>query len=656
MIDLVNAPRRIRSVLVANRGEIACRVIRTCRRLGLATVAVHSDADAAALHVRMADTAIRIGPAAAAQSYLDAAAIISAARAADADAIHPGYGFLSENAGFAAACRDAGLIFIGPTPEVIEAMGSKISAKKIADQAGVPVVPGYLGEDQSPGRLAEEAARIGFPVLIKASAGGGGRGMRRVDAAADMPAALQSAKAEARSAFGDDAVLLEKLISSPRHLEVQLVGDGHGNLVHLFERDCSVQRNNQKVFEEAPAPHLPDAVREKLYDRALRLGQTIGYTGAGTVEFIMEAGADEPYFLEMNTRLQVEHPVTEAITGIDLVEWQIRVAAGLALPLAQGDILQKGHAIEARIAAERPDRNYQPATGMVAGLVLPAGVRVDAGIADGSQIGLHYDSMIAKLIVHAPDRAAAVSRLVDALDGFAVLGVGTNTAFLKTCAQRPDFVAGRLTTGFLAREFPDGWQPPADVLMQVRAEAAAAWVATIPAGEDDNPWQRRSAFRVTAVGRPAQVQLRVADEYGEAGLTLLQDAAGSRALFDDGAETTVRGLTAVARAGDHRLVAWRGLSIDAIVTLAVEAAEDGAGQEAAENRLSAPLPGIVTGVFAAAGAVVAQGESLIQMEAMKLVHTLVAPRAGRIAHIHCTLGETVPAGAPLVDIESLEEV
>jgi 3-methylcrotonyl-CoA carboxylase alpha subunit len=338
MTDLATAPRPIRSVLIANRGEIACRVIRTCRRLGLRTVAVHSDADAGALHVREADQAVRIGPPAAAESYLSIPAILDAARRTGADAIHPGYGFLSENAGFAQACRDAGLVFIGPSPGAIAAMGSKIEAKKIAETAGVPTVPGYLGDDQSLERLTAEAERIGFPVMIKASAGGGGRGMRRVETASAMASALQAAKAEARAAFGDDVVLLEKLIANPRHLEVQLMGDEHGGLVHVFERDCSVQRNNQKVFEEAPAPHLAQEVREKLYERSLRLGRTIGYSCAGTVEFIMEAGGDEPYFLEMNTRLQVEHPVTEAVTGIDLVAWQIRVAAGLPLPARQEDI------------------------------------------------------------------------------------------------------------------------------------------------------------------------------------------------------------------------------------------------------------------------------------------------------------------------------
>ncbi|MBL8571707.1 MAG: ATP-grasp domain-containing protein [Phreatobacter sp.] len=654
MIDLAIAPRPIRSVLVANRGEIACRVIRTCKRLGLATIAVYSDADADALHVRDADAAIRIGPPAAAQSYLNVSAILDAARRSGADAIHPGYGFLSENAEFAKACRDAGLVFIGPSPEAIAAMGSKIEAKKLAEAAGVATVPGYLGDDQSLGRLVREAENIGYPVLIKASAGGGGRGMRRVAEAADMASALQSAKAEARAAFGSDAVLLEKLVANPRHLEVQLVGDEQGNLVHLFERDCSIQRNNQKVFEEAPAPHLPQHVREKLYERALRLGRTIGYTCAGTVEFIMDAGGDEPYFLEMNTRLQVEHPVTEAITGIDLVEWQIRVAAGLPLPARQEEIRLKGHAIEARIAAERPDRDYQPSTGTVSAMYVPRGARLDTGIAEGSEVGLHYDSMVAKLIAHGPDRDVAVANLTAALDEFAVLGVGTNAAFLRDCTTREAFISGELTTGFLAREFAEGWTPPAASLKQLRAEAAAAWATAQPTIVDD-PWERRSAFRVTSSGRPAKVEVLLSDDFGEVAVTVLKRPGDTRVAFDDGT-TVVAGQPALIRVAPSEVeAALAALVIKARASLAIDATTDVASEGADENRLSAPLPGVVTQLFAVPGAVVEKGESLVQMEAMKLIHTLTAPRAGRIARFYCAVGETVAAGAPLVDIDSLEE-
>jgi acetyl/propionyl-CoA carboxylase alpha subunit len=654
MTDLATAPRPIRSVLIANRGEIACRVIRTCRRLGLRTVAVHSDADAGALHVREADQAERIGPPAAAESYLSIPAILDAARRTGADAIHPGYGFLSENAGFAQACRDAGLVFIGPSPGAIAAMGSKIEAKKIAETAGVPTVPGYLGDDQSLQRLTAEAERIGFPVMIKASAGGGGRGMRRVETASAMASALQAAKAEARAAFGDDVVLLEKLIANPRHLEVQLMGDEHGGLVHVFERDCSVQRNNQKVFEEAPAPHLAQEVREKLYERSLRLGRTIGYSCAGTVEFIMEAGGDEPYFLEMNTRLQVEHPVTEAVTGIDLVAWQIRVAAGLPLPARQEDIRLRGHAIEARIAAERPDRGYQPSTGTVTAFRPPRGARLDTGIGEGSGIGLHYDSMVAKVIAAGPDRAVTVANLVTALDEFAVLGVGTNAAFLRACATRPDFASGHLTTGFLAREFPEGWAPDADALRHLRAEAAVAWSSEQRCGAD-SPWRRRSGFRVTAMGRPATVEVYLADEFGEARVTVTRGTGGTSVLFEDGTAVEVGTIGFSRVQGDRVQVARAGLSIDAKASLAIDAAMAEAGDAADENHLTAPLPGVVTGLFVAEGAIVEKGQSLVQMEAMKLVHTLTAPRDGRVARIHHKTGATVAAGAALIDIAPLEE-
>jgi acetyl/propionyl-CoA carboxylase alpha subunit len=655
MTAFATAPHPIRTVLIANRGEIACRIMRTCRRLGLGTVAVHSDADAGALHVREADRAVRIGPAAAAASYLDIPAIIAAARSSGADAVHPGYGFLSENATFARACAEAGLVFIGPSAEAIAAMGSKIEAKKIADRAGVPTVPGYLGEDQSPARLEAEAGRIGYPVLIKASAGGGGRGMRRVDKPADFAAALRAAKAEAKTAFGDDTVLLERLIARPRHLEVQLVGDVHGNLVHLFERDCSVQRNNQKVFEEAPAPHLPAAVRDKLHESALRLGRAIGYTSAGTVEFIMEADGAEPWFLEMNTRLQVEHPVTEAITGIDLVEWQIRVAAGLPLPAMQDAIRARGHAIEARIAAERPDRGFLPATGTVSAIQIPTGVRFDTGVAEGSQVGLHYDSMIAKLIVHGPDRQAAVARLDEALGGLAVLGVGTNIGLLRDCVSRPAFASGHLTTGFLAEAFPGGWSPDPEAVRAVRAAAAVAWVAARDDDAAQNPWRRRSAFRVMNGRCPARCEIALVDDLGEARVTVSREPGGPVVTFADGARVVPAGCALIRIEGDRVQAALDGLAVDARLSLAIEASAVAAAEQAGDNHVVAPLPGIVTGLFVRAGARVEKGQGLIQMEAMKLVHTFAAPLAGRVARIHCGVGDTVAAGAPLIDIDPDEE-
>jgi acetyl-CoA carboxylase biotin carboxylase subunit len=649
MTEFATAPRPIRTVLIANRGEIACRVIRTCKRLGLSSIAVYSDADADALHARQADQALRIGPASAAESYLSVAAILDAASRSGADAIHPGYGFLSENAGFARACEEAGLIFIGPTSVAIAAMGSKIEAKKIAEASGVPTVPGYLGADQSAAALAEQAARIGFPVLIKASAGGGGRGMRRVDEPEGFAAALQAARAEAKGAFGDDTVLLEKFIGNPRHLEVQLIGDIHGNLVHLFERDCSVQRNNQKVFEEAPAPHVSDAVRTKLFDRALTLGRTIGYTSAGTVEFIMEAGGSEPYFLEMNTRLQVEHPVTEAVTGIDLVQWQIRVAAGLPLPARQDQIRLQGHAIEARIAAERPDRGYQPATGRIQAVHVPRGVRFDTGITAGSEVGPHYDSMIAKLIVHGATRDQAVSALAAGLDDVAILGIGTNTGFLRACVARPDFAAGRLTTGFIAREFPDGWAPHAGQLRDLRAQAALAWAHALDSA-GDSPWQRRSAFRVMGKRRAATVELRLQDDYGELDVMVRLDADVPVIRFEDGTELPGTVPAAVLVDGRRVQISRGGLSLDVQVSLAIDIDAGAAADAANDNHVTAPLPGVVTGLFVEAGALVAKGDSLVQMEAMKLVHTLAAPRDGRIARIHCAVGDVVASGAPLIDI------
>jgi len=471
-MDLSSAPRPIRSVLVANRGEIACRIMKTCRRLGLRSIAVYSDADQHALHVHIADDAHRLGPAAASASYLDFDAVVRAVRVSGADAVHPGYGFLSENPRFVRRCEDEGILFVGPSSAAVGAMGSKIEAKRIAESAGVPIVPGYHGADQSEAVLEREAQRIGFPVLIKASAGGGGRGMRRVSDLREFAAALFSARNEARSTFGDDAVLLEKLVENPRHLEVQLVGDQHGNIVHFFERDCSVQRNNQKVIEEAPAPDLDDGVRRKLFDRALTLARAIGYTSAGTVEFVMEAGGSDPYFLEMNTRLQVEHPVTEAITGVDLVEWQLAVAAGLPLPRRQDQIAASGHAIEVRIAAERPDLNFQPSVGAFIEVTAPRDLRFDSGIEAGSQVGLHYDSMLAKLVAHGADRRAAHEALTRGLESLALLGLATNKAFLIDSLSQPEFREGRATTAFLSKAFPDGWRVDPKKLASVRAVSA----------------------------------------------------------------------------------------------------------------------------------------------------------------------------------------
>ena len=654
---LVSAPRPIRMLLVANRGEIACRVMRTARRLGLRTVAVYSDADRNALHVRSADEAHRLGPAAAGASYLDIDAVIRAARASGADAIHPGYGFLSENAAFVRRCEDEGIVFVGPTADAVTAMGSKIEAKRIAIAAGVPTVPGYLGDEQAPERLRAEADRIGYPALIKASAGGGGRGMRLVERGGDFADALSAAKAEARTAFGDDAVLLERYIGNPRHLEVQIIGDTHGNLLHVFERDCSVQRNNQKVIEEAPAPNLPETVRAKLFDAALKLGRAIGYTSAGTIEFILEAGEEQPYFLEVNTRLQVEHPVTEAITGIDLVEWQLRVAAGLPLPLRQEEMAVRGHAIEVRLAAERPDLGFQPSVGTFAAVAEPAGLRFDTGIASGSEVGLHYDSMIAKLIAHGPDRASAVARLSDGLERLVLLGPATNQAFLRDCLSEPEFAEGRATTRFLSRAFPDGWTPSAAGLGAVRASAAAAAIAEPAAGET-HVWRQTTGFRVMGRRRPGKAWVDLSDDYGTASVTV-QCQAGHLSAALDGAHVDLGrlgegGPSAVAPAptGGYRVLATRaGLAIGADATLAVETprASDTVGQ--AGRNLVAPLPGLVSAILVAVGDTVARGGTGLQMEAMKLVHALPFPTDGVVTAIHCAVGDIVASGATLVEVE-----
>lgn len=664
------AQHSIRSILIANRGEIAVRVIRTCRRLNIRAVAVYSDADADALHMRLADSAVRIGPPPARESYLSMDAILAAAAREGVDAIHPGYGFLSENAVFAQRCEDAGLIFIGPSPKIVQSMGSKIESKRIAIAAGVPVVPGYNGEDQSPATLQTEADRIGYPLLIKASAGGGGRGMRRVDDAAAFKTALKDAQAEARGAFGDDAVLLEKLIQNPRHLEVQLCGDKQGNLVHLFERDCSVQRNNQKLLEESPAPNLPDNVRRALFDAAIKLGRAIGYDSAGTVEFIMDAAGQSPFFLEMNTRLQVEHPVTELVTGVDLVEWQIIAASGGALPLTQDKIATRGHAIEARITAERADMNFQPATGALAAVSAPKTMRFDSGITDGSVVSPFYDSLLAKAISFAPDRASAVERLAKGLEETTLLGVPTIQPFLIDAVRHPLFAEGRATTGFIPAAFPDGWKADAHALALLRAAAAflhlnvqeREWAA--PA----NPWHARSAFRIMGAAHPAQSVVHLADEYGAEDVDLqiangaVQARIGDTAIMlnnvavDAGALTFedngARRSVAFRQHPDGLSLALNGLSLTAKAHLKIDAALGGAAQSdtPSGNALAAPLPGTVTTISVTPGQSVKKGDSLAQMEAMKLVHTLTAPADGVVKAVHVEAGMIVTAGTVLLEI------
>jgi 3-methylcrotonyl-CoA carboxylase alpha subunit len=672
-VPFLNSPRPICSVLIANRGEIAVRIMRTCARLDIRTIAVYSDPDAQAVHVRAADEAIRIGPAPARASYLDIDAIVAAAKQAGADAVHPGYGFLSENAGFVRRCDAAGLIFVGPSAAAVERMGSKIESKRIAEAAGVPTVPGYHDDAQDEDSLARAATRIGFPVLIKASAGGGGRGMRRVDRADDFVAELDAAKAEAEAAFGDSSVLLEKYILNPRHIEVQLAGDRTGSLVHLFERDCSVQRNNQKVLEEAPAPNLPDSVRTRLYDAALKLGRAIGYDSAGTVEFIMDKDSDSPYFLEMNTRLQVEHPVTEFITGIDLVEWQLLAAAGEKLPLAQDRIRVHGHAIEARLTAERADLAFQPVTGELSVVEAPRGLRFDSGVEADSRISLYYDSLIAKLIAHGADRDTALSRLAAGLSDLTLLGIPTTQAFLRDVVRHPLFQSGKATTRLIETAFPGGWKPNQHQLLLLRAAACVVWARLDPTEADDgwiNPWNRRSAVRVTSAVRPAKVSLHAEDEYGEvdAEIRVSRDgvAVELAGVSVDFETPTVEGDTiAIApaggggpfvarRNGSTVSIAWHGLALVSTIRPCIEMPRTDRQHSWSGNAIEAPLHGVVSRLHVALGDAVEKGTPVLQMEAMKLIHTLKANAPGRIEAIRCAVGDTVPAGAVLVEITPLE--
>lgn len=644
MTEFLTAPRPIRRVLIANRGEIACRIIATCHRLGLAAVAVHSEADMSARHVRMADEAVAIGPAAPAESYLNIDKIIAAARASGADAIHPGYGFLSENPHFVRAVEAAGLIFVGPGADAVEKMGSKIAARRVAEAANVPVVPGFDGEDASDDDLAKAAAEIGFPLLVKASAGGGGRGMRRVMEAGELSAALQSARTEAASAFGDATVFLERLILDPRHLEVQVFGDGKGDVLHFHERDCSVQRNHQKVIEEAPAPNLSDEVRQKLFDSAIRLTSAISYAGAGTVEFVMDAEGTQPYFLELNTRLQVEHPVTEAICGVDLVEWQLRQAAGLPLPLAQDQIRPRGHAIELRLNAERPETDFLPDTGRIGHLRVGPGLRFDTGVERGDTVSPHYDSMIAKLIAHGADRQAALVRLLTGLDSTHVQGIGTNLGLLHDCLTTPAFAEGRATTSFLGQTFPNGWQPDSDTLLRLRGQAAHAALS-----EGQTPLTRPDGFRVGQVNAPGRATLHVEDEYGIAEITL---SLGSAPEVSDADRTLSLGPPLAARRIDDRTAATlHGLAITARIRPLAEARMEDRAGAAAEGVIIAPLTGLVTEIHVVPGDRVTAGQTLAVMEAMKLVHALPAPFAGTVARVAVAAGDSVAQKTILVELE-----
>jgi 3-methylcrotonyl-CoA carboxylase alpha subunit len=662
-------------ILIANRGEIACRVAATARRLGIATVAVYSAADRGALHVALADEAHFIGPPPAVESYLNGEAIVAAARASGAAAVHPGYGFLAENAEFAEACAAAGLVFIGPPAVALRLMGSKAAAKNLMAAHGVPVVPGYHGADQDPSHLLAEAEGIGFPVLIKAAAGGGGRGMRTVGSPADFAAAVDGARREAAAAFGDDRLLIEKYLARARHIEIQIFADRHGNAVHLFERDCSIQRRHQKVIEEAPAPRLDAALRRMMGKAALAAARAVDYEGAGTVEFI--AAGENFYFIEMNARLQVEHPVTEAVTGLDLVEWQIRIAHGETLPLRQDEVEAKGHAIEARLYAEDPERGFLPQTGTLHRLKLPSAAlaRTDTGVREGDRVTPFYDPLVAKLIVWGEDRTAAVDRLRRALAETAILGVSTNLDFLSRLAAHPAFAAAKVDTGFIERHLRallPAHAPAPDLPLAaaalIRLDGRRAAAAAMAAASEDrfSPWARTDGWSPSGANPQTLVfgdgasERIVTARPGAAGVWLLQlgdrEAAAGGERHEDGTLLIeldgVRRRVAVLEHGPEIMVLvgderWRLVELD---PLAARAGEDpGAG------RLTAPMPGRVIHVLVETGSRVRRGEPLLIIEAMKMEHTIVAPADGVVATVGSKVGDLVEEGAALIALAPPED-
>jgi 3-methylcrotonyl-CoA carboxylase alpha subunit len=670
----------IKKILIANRGEIACRVIKTARKMGIATVAVYSDADRKALHVRLADEAVHIGPSPAVESYLVIEKIIAAAKETGADAVHPGYGFLSENPDFVRACERAGLIFIGPSAEAMEAMGLKDAAKKLMDEAGVPITPGYHGKDQSPKLLKAKAGMIGYPVLIKAVAGGGGKGMRKVEADTDFDAALASCKREAASSFGNEDVLIEKYIQSPRHIEVQVFGDSHGNVVHMFERDCSLQRRHQKVIEEAPAPGMTDSVRKAMTDAAIKAAKAVNYVGAGTVEFIVDGSGklrtDGFWFMEMNTRLQVEHPVTEMITGLDLVEWQIRVARGEEL-LKQDTIEIRGHSVEARIYAEDPANDFLPSIGRVTNLDLPDNydrgmVRQDMGIATDDAVSIFYDPMVGKLISNGRNRNGAIASLSRALFWTNAIGLKTNISFVSRVLNHPTFIKAEHTTNFIADEIET--LVPKDFCTHPSALAYAA-VAILNEGRNvgDNaynskdiftPWANRDAWRLNSIGKiPIALQID-----GETAIALVQKLASrdymvsilgeeirvelSQAPKEISVPDNLRYFYSFSHSVFSDRVEIKGESI----RLTVKRADNSLiNSTASPDTITAPMPGKIIALNVAIGDTVSEGDALVVMEAMKMEQTLTAPRDGVVAEVGAELGELVTDGAVLVSLEKEEK-
>ena len=656
--------KRFRKLLIANRGEIACRIIRTARRMGIATVAVYSDADRDAEHVSMADEAVRVGPAAAKESYLKIENILAAAARTGAEAIHPGYGFLSENEEFADACERAGIVFIGPSAEAIRAMGSKSSAKALMEGSGVPLVPGFHGESQDLQTFAAEAERIGYPVLVKASAGGGGKGMRIADSSGDLAEAVAGAKREASAAFGDDHMLIEKYIVRPRHIEVQIFGDSHGNVVSLFERECTLQRRHQKVVEEAPASRLSEAERERICAAARAAGAAVGYVGAGTVEFVVNDSGF--YFIEMNTRLQVEHPVTEMITGLDLVEWQLRVAFGEALPLSQSEITRSGHAFEVRVYAEDPESGFLPAIGTVEAWRQPAigdGIRIDSGFRPGDRVTPYYDPMLAKLIVHGSERVQALDKLGEALTQFQVGGVKTNVAFLRALISHPSVRSGEMDTGFIERELNALLASKAPLEGRDLAAAAAAILAReqAQAVASQSPWdtttgwmvagQRQRILTFAADGQKAEATLT----YKRSGMSLTVGGTTGDLRFNprpDGKLDVFLG-----EGKETVSAAWNGRDVDLATPRGrirlhwVDPFLGDVREAVVGNHFRAPMPGSILQILAQPGDQVKRGTPVLIMEAMKMEHTLKAPADGVLTALRCSVGDFVTEGTELAEFE-----
>jgi len=664
-MDRAKMYRRFRTLLVANRGEIACRVIRTARAMGLRTVAVYSEADRGAMHVSLADEAVLLGPPRARDSYLNIERVIEAARQTGAEAVHPGYGFLSENAEFADACAKAGLVFVGPTAAMMTAMGSKSGSKALMEKAGVPLVPGYHGEDQDDAILAKAADRIGFPVLVKASAGGGGRGMRVVRSAAELGAAITSAKREAKAAFGDDRMLIEKYVDNPRHIEVQVIGDSHGNLLSLFERECTLQRRHQKVIEEAPSPTLDAKQREAVCEAARKAAGAVNYVGAGTIEFVSDG--KDVFFIEMNTRLQVEHPVTELITGIDLVEWQLRVAFGERLPLKQDQIRMNGHAIEARVYAENPHKNFMPSVGKIRTWRLPPqtdGLRIDAGYREGDAVSPYYDAMLAKVIAWAPTREAAIDRLNRGLEETDVRGIVTNTPFLAALITHPKVRTNKIDTGFIERELKvltPAASAPGDLEIAAAVTAILGEEAKAAEREGHSPWRtfgwmpvgRRE--RVFSLRAGQDVEKKVVLRYGNGPSTLSIDnreivfassasEAGGHDVMLDGVKshtvTVVEGQELYLRTRNGRFeLHW------------VDPFGGETEEQTGEDKIVAPLPGTVVALLAEEGAKLEKGAPILTLEVMKMEQTLRAPFAGVLKKIKCKVGDIVQEGVELAEVE-----